>query len=57
MNITQHRGRRQGNGFLPADDGSWQTVYVKIDALDNTHMYKGSAVNPGNDAGPQRQQG
>ncbi len=34
----------QGSGFLAGTDGSWQTVSIKIDAVDNTNYYKGTAI-------------
>ena len=34
----------QGSGFLAGTGGAWQTVSVKIDAVDNTNYYKGSAI-------------
>jgi len=34
----------QGIGFEAGAGGSWQTVSVKIDAIDNANFYKGSAL-------------
>jgi hypothetical protein len=34
----------QGSGFAAGTGGTWQTVSVKIDAVDNATYYKGSAI-------------